>query len=113
MPHVNGDLFEAAVEYAHQPSVPARPDGVAHVFGRHRVVRLGDLDVAVAMDDALVFVEERETFGGQRQQRALLALEKLPHLLLGRAVNAQIGDVLFPVQQMRVLFRQRGEDAAL
>ena len=68
--------------------------------------------MAIAVNDALFLVKEWEPLGGQRQQRALFDLEKLPHLLFCRAVNALVGDVLLPMQQMSVLFSQRWKDAA-
>jgi len=82
-----------------QRSTPA-----AQVLRRHRVIRLGDFDVAVAADDPLRLVKEGEPRGRQRQEGRLLGLAKhLAHVSLGGAVNPCVGDVLFPLRQMLVL----------
>ena len=46
---VDRDDFPALVEHAEQAGLPAHPDLAADILGRHGVVGLGHLDVAIAM----------------------------------------------------------------
>ena len=60
------------------------------------------------------FVEQGKTRCRQRQQLRLLNLgEDLDHLLSRGAVNPQVGDFRFPLQQMLILFGQRDKREAL
>ena len=55
--HVQRDLLEAMIEDPHYPRVPTDPHAAAQVLGRRGVIGLGHLDVAVAIDRALRFLE--------------------------------------------------------
>ena len=97
---VNADLFQLLIEDPHQAAVPTHPYVLAAVFRRSRVIPAIHLDMAVAMHGVLAFVEEGEAFQGKRGQRGTLhAFKQLAHLLLGRAVNPQVGNGRLPAQQ--------------
>ena len=114
LPHVYGDLLQPTVEDADQARVPACPDCAAEILGRHRVIRLGHFDVAVATDDAPSFLERRESVAGQRPERRTLDLGKhLAHLLLGGAVDSRVGHTPLPELQVAVLGFQRSERVPL
>jgi len=66
------------------------------------------------VDHALAFVKERETLCRQRQKRgALDFLEECPDLFAGRAMDALVGGVRFPVEQMIVVFGEALEEQIL
>ena len=58
---VKRDLLEPLIEDPDQVAIPADPHLPAQVLRRHRVVRLGHLDVAVAMDRAAGLPRRRGT----------------------------------------------------
>ena len=101
---------DALAEDAHQPAVPAHPDRPAQVLRRYRIVRLVDLDVTVAMDDALAFREARKPLQGQPLQGPTLYLgEQLGDLPPRGAVDPRVGHCLFPVHQEVILLVEAGE----
>jgi hypothetical protein len=68
--------------------------------------------VAVAIHLSLRFLKAGEPLQRQRPQRRPLHLrEYLADLLLGRAMNARVGDRSLPESQVLVLFRETGERA--
>src|SRR5262245_1522315 len=110
--NMRGDQLEALVEDAHQAGVPAHPDGATQVLRRHGVVGAADLDVTVAMNHALAFLEVGESLRRQRQQRRLLdLLEDRTDLPTRRAVNACVGHGPFPIEQITVLLLETREGA--
>ncbi len=111
---VRGDQFHSIVEDPHQPAIPADPDAADQILRWHRVVRLGYLDVAVAMHRPLGFVEEGETLQRQRPQRRLFHFGKVgTDLLADGAVNPPVGHGRFPVEQITILVLQTGESESL
>ena len=74
---------------------------------------MGNIDMTVEMHEAFAFVEELKARSGQRQQCGLFNFKKFAHLLLGRAVDALIGDTAFPLRQMFVLGGERLKCPAL
>ena len=112
---VNGNLLHpATIEDSHQSAVPSHPDTTPNIFRRYRVVGIVHFDVPVTMHRPLSFMEEREPTGWQRQQCRTLDLPKdFANLLTRRAVDACIGDVGLPVQQVAILGGQTGESPAL
>jgi hypothetical protein len=69
--------------------------------------------VAVAGDLASDLVKEREAIGGERMEGGLLdGLEVGAHVLFGGAVDARVGDTLFPVREMAVEIGESRDVAA-
>lgn len=94
---MQGDLLPLVVEHADQMRVPANPHAAADVLRRRGVVRLVDLQMAVAIDGAPGLAEQGEAIRRQRRERRSFdRLELLANLPLGRAVNPRIGDRLLP-----------------
>ena len=58
---VNRDLLQPLVEEPNGVPIPTRPHPAPHILRRGRVVRLGHLDVAVAVDLPLGFLEAGES----------------------------------------------------
>ena len=85
---------------AHVPRVPLHPDDVTDVPRGHRVVRTGDLDVAVEVDGAGAVLVVVERLNGQWLQVRLLLGKHRRDLALGGAVDAGIGPAFLPVIEM-------------
>ena len=112
--NVDRELLEPVVEDAYQPRVPAGPDRASQVFGRGGVVRLGHLDMAIAVDDPLALVKEGKPLPRQRLKRGPLdLLERLAELLLRGPVDPRLGHRLFPFEQVPVLRLQTVERVTL
>ncbi len=70
--------------------------------------------MAVTVDLPLGLVEEGEPSNRQRRQRRPFHfLEGLLHLLAGGAVDAGVGHLRLPLQQMSILLGETGEGSAL
>jgi len=70
--------------------------------------------VSVAVNRTFGFAEKAESADGQRQKSRLFDLsEDLADLLTCGSVDASVGDIGFPVQQMAVLLGQAGKLPAL
>ena len=97
---MQGHLFPAVVEDAHQPRVPANPHGTSQILRRRRVISLGHFHMAVTIDLALGFVKVAERFQRQGYQRcAFHLLKDFAHLLLRGAVNPRVGDGRLPIRK--------------
>src|SRR5207302_370237 len=107
VPSMNGDLLHATVKDSDQARLPADPDALATVLRRHRVISAPQFDVAVGMNRAARLLETGEQTGGQGQEFWLLHFLKDPaDLLLGRPMDARVGNVLLPLSQKTVLLGQ-------
>ena len=107
---VNLQLFHAVVEDPHQPRVPADPDPTGEILRRHRVIRVIDLDMAIAMHRAAGLVERRERLQRQRQQCSPLDFgEMFADVSTCGPVHASVGHGQLPVVEEPVLFLQGGE----
>jgi len=82
---------------------------MAHVFWRHRIIRLGHFHMPIAMNDALASWKKENRSRGNGNNAVFFDLEKLPDLLLRRAMNAQIGDMAFPVRRCSFSARSVGK----
>lgn len=100
------------LQHADGAAVPARPDLVADVFGRHFVVGAGDFDVAVAARGAPGFLVAGEEACGQWLQMRAFFFEERSDLAAGGAVDAFIGGVTFPLLEVVVFRLQAGEASA-
>ncbi len=70
--------------------------------------------MSVAVNRTFGFAEKAESADGQRQKSRLFDLsEDLADLLTCGSVDASVGDIGFPVQQMAVLLGQAGKLPAL
>ena len=114
VPQMQRDLLEAVIEDPHGPRVPANPHAAAQVFGRGRIIGLGHLDVAIAIDRALGLLKRGEPLGRQRPQGRLLDFAKYSaHVLARGAMNPSVGDIRLPMRKMAILFLKALELAAL
>ena len=102
-------LLHAVIENAHAATVPAHPHLPADILGRRFVKGSLDLHKAVAAHIAPGLLIAREERGRQRLQMGAFLFKACGDLFAGRAVNAFVGDVLFPVAKKSVLFGQRLE----
>jgi hypothetical protein len=65
LPDVQGDLLHAGVEDPHQTQLPSRPYLPTDVFRGHGIISLRHLHMAIAVDGARSFGEDREDHGRQ------------------------------------------------
>ncbi len=100
------------IEDADDAGLAANPDLAAEILRRHRIIRLVELDVAVAMHLAPRLGEARKQRIGQRRERGALGREERADLLAHGAVYPGVGDATFPVGEEQVLPGERGERAA-
>ncbi len=110
---VHRDRLHLAVEHPHQMTVPADPHLASRILRGNRVIRLRHFDVAVPVHRPPALLEAGEPTRRQRGQTGLFLLEEQVHLLAGRAVDAAVGDPLFPVLEVLILLGQAGECVAL
>jgi len=82
------------------------------MYSGNVVVGFVDLDMGVAVNGAFGFLEAGEKTGRQREQGRLFLGKQGGDLFASGAVNAHVGDGLFPMGQELVLLGQAGEAAA-
>src|SRR6266516_1038511 len=93
---MNGNELQSLVEHSDQSGIPARPDRVRDILRRHRIISLGDFDVAVPVNLAWGFTEDgKKALRQWLEGRLFEGLKALPDLLASRAMNAGISGVLF------------------
>jgi hypothetical protein len=111
---ITRNQFHPVVEDPHHVAIPPHPDLASQVLRSDRVVRLVDLDVAVAVHHAPAFVEAGEATRRQWKQRRSFGLyEELAHLMTCRAVQPGVSNGVLPVPQELVLPFQAVEHASL
>ena len=108
------NLLHPVVEHPHRASVPPHPDLAAEIFRRHRVVGLGDLDMAVAADLPLGLAEVLKASERERKEGgAFRFFEVRRHLPLGRPMDSGVGGAPLPVLKVLVLFVEGWEYPSL
>lgn len=88
---------------------PHEPTPRDQELGRHRVIGLVELNVAIAMHLASSFREAWKQRIWQCQEHRLLKCEQCPHLLAHGTVDARVGDLALPIGEVQVLICERGE----
>ena len=107
VPHVNGDLLEAVIEYMHQLGRPTAPTPRAQIFRRHRIVSLGHPTCPSRL--TLRFMEERETFRRQRLQPRAAPTARIPgRLAAGSCRESACRPRPFPLARKAILLLQAG-----
>ena len=109
---MNSDLFHVVVENTHSSEIKTHPYFPAAELPRGRIIRAGNLNMAVTVHLADAFFKAWEKRIRQRLQKRAFISKTAFDLLLGRAVNALVGNLPLPVQQEVVLFRQAGKHPA-
>ena len=98
------DLFHALIKNAHAAAIPAHPDLVADVFGRHFIKGASYFDITVAVNVAFGFL----ITGKERVRKPLevstFFFEKGDDLFTRRSVDALVSDLAFPVREKAVFF---------
>src|SRR5690606_13663622 len=88
---VHRDLLEALIENANRACVPAHPDFVREILGRHRVERFLYFDMAIAVHTPRAFFKARKTLPSKWLQCwSITAAKQGADLFLGRAMNARV-----------------------
>lgn len=112
-PGMNADLLHLLVIDAHNPGLGADPDAPADILRRDRVVGLGELHMAVAVDGAWCLLETGEEHRRQGPQCGPLdGIETLEDLLAHGAVNAGVGDGGLPMGEENILLGEARKLAA-
>ena len=102
-------LLHAVVENAYAAALPSHPHLPADILRGRFVKGSLNLHEAVPAHVAPGLLVARKKRAWQRLQMGAFLLEACGHLFAGRAVNAFVGDVLFPVSEKKVLLGQRLE----
>src|SRR5262245_50738828 len=97
---MEGDLFPTRIVNAQDSGLLPNPNLAADVLRRHRVIGPFKLNVAITVNAAPGFLENREQSRWQRLQRGSLDCLKTPADLLTRcAVNARVRRRTFPLTE--------------
>jgi len=86
-------------EDLHLSAVITNPDLLPEILGGHVIKGLGNLHVSVALHREPALLETGKQASWQWQKEGLLGFEMLTHLPLGRAVNASVSHVGFPMKK--------------
>jgi hypothetical protein len=96
-------LLHAVVENAHATAVPSHPHLPADILRGRFVKSSLNLHKAVAAHVASGLLIAGKERGWQGLQMGAFFLKTCGHLFAGRAVNAFVGNVLFPLAKKSVL----------